>query len=397
MKAVVVGAGIGGLTAALALRRVGWEVELLERAEAVAEVGAGIQLSPNGTRVLSALGLGPAIEAVAYEPDRLEMRLGPSGFRVFSLPLGAEMRRRYGAPYLQVHRADLVDVLVAALAEAAPGAVRTGVAVTGYERGPKGAAALTAGGAVEGDAVIGADGLRSTIREAMLGAERPRFTGAVAWRAVVPREAAPADLPTGACVWAGPARHAVTYPLRRGELVNFVGIVEESGWETESWTEPGAPEALAAEFEGWAAPLAGLIAAIKAPFRWALHDRAPLPRWTDGPVALLGDACHPMLPSFAQGACQAVEDACALAGALGPLEDVAGVDKALARYAARRAPRTSRVQAAALGNLRLFHRRGRLAQALTYGPAFAAGLAAPAILRRRYDWVYAHDETAAAA
>lgn len=422
MKAVIAGGGVGGLTAALCLHRIGWEVTVLERADALREVGAGLQISPNGARVLAALGLLAAVEARGHEPETLEMRLGVSGRRIFSLPAGAAMRRRYGAPYLQIHRADLLDVLAEALAERAPGALRLGVSATGYEtngetggetggetnmgtNGETGAALTTTEGAVEGDLILGADGVHSALRTAMLGPERPRFTGNVAWRGVVPAAALEgAAVPQGACVWAGAGRHAVTYPLAGGATINFVGVVERDGWETESWTEPGAPADVMADFEGWAPPVRAVIAALSTPFRWALHDRAPLPRWSDGPVGLLGDACHPMLPSFAQGACQAMEDAFVLARHLERAapgttpETRAGttdVAAALSRYFAERAPRTAAVQRTAAANVRLFHKRSRLGRAVAYGPAFAAGLAAPGLLRARLSRVYAHDVTAA--
>ena len=388
MKAVVVGAGIGGLAAALAFLRRGWEAEVLERAPRLEEVGAGIQISPNGFRVLAALGVGEAVEATAYEPQALEMRVGATGSRLFRLPQGEAMRRRFGAPYLQVHRADLLEALRAAVA-AAGGVIRTGVMVDGCD----GPAALSDGSvAARGDILIGADGLRSAIREAMLGAEAPRFTGAVAWRAVVPREAAP-GLPEGACVWVGDGRHAVTYPLRGGRLANFVGVVERDEPGEESWTAEGRRADALADFGDWPAPLPDILKAAEAVHRWPLYDRPPLPRWTDGPVALLGDAAHPMLPSFAQGACQALEDAWRLAAEA----DMRGKDlpAALKTYEAKRKPRASAIQKGAMENMMRFHRRDGLTRTFGFLPIAAAGLIAPGVIERRSAWVYAHDETGA--
>lgn len=388
MKAVIVGGGIGGLTAALALRRRGWRVEVLERAARLEPVGAGLQISPNGYRVLAALGLGDAVRAVAYEPQAIQMRMGRSGRKLFDIPLGSESGRRWGAPYLQVHRADLIDALRAALPETA---VRLGTEVEGYEQSEGAvAAAVSGGGAVDADLLIAADGVRSAIRERMLGAERARFTRCVAWRAVVPRERlAGFDAPPGACIWAGEARHAVTYPLRRGELVNFVGIVEADDWRGESWTEPGDRAELARIFEGWSPLIGAIIAEAETLNRWALFDRPPLARWSDGRVALLGDACHPMAPSLAQGACQAMEDAWVLAECVAD----GASPEALRRYEFRRKARASRVQREAAANVRRFHRRGALAQALGYAPIWMMGALAPGFFHRRMDWLYGEDVT----
>ncbi|WP_340109437.1 FAD-dependent monooxygenase [Pikeienuella sp. HZG-20] len=388
-RALIAGGGVGGLAAALALTRAGWDARVFERAAAIGEVGAGIQISANGYRALKALGVAEEIRAGAFAPEAVIMRAGRSGRRLVEVPLGEAGAARWGAPYLQVHRADLIETLRRALERAAPGAVRTGAEVAGYETGPDGAALrLASGETVEGALLIGADGIRSTIREAMLGPEAPRFTGAVAWRAAIPRAALEgAGIEPAAVIWAGRGRHAVTYPLRGGTLLNFVGVVGEDDWRGESWTEPGDPARLRAAFAGWAAPLTRLIDRIEAPFRWALFDRAPLPRWSDGRAVLLGDACHPMPPSLAQGACQALEDACALAARLGP--GAGDIPAALRAHYAARISRVSRVQREARANLRRFHAGG-----LERAAAGAAGAAAPWWFARRLDWLYRGDERA---
>lgn len=392
-KAVVVGAGIGGLAAALALLRRGWQVEALERAPALREVGAGLQISPNGFRVLDALGLGAAVEAGAFEPEEIEMRYGRSGRLIFRLPAGATMRARFGAPYLQVHRADLIETLRAAV-EAAGGVIRTGVEVTGYDAGASGAAAVAASGpAAECDLLVGADGLRSAIRARMLGPEAPRFTGAVAYRAVAPAAAlGDLRLTRGACLWVGPGAHAVTYPLRRGAAVNFVGVVDRDEPGEESWTAAARRDEVAAAFAGWAPPVARIVAEAADWRRWPLYDRAPLVRWSDGRVALLGDAAHPMLPSFAQGACQALEDAWRLAARLEESDDVAA---ALIDFEAARKPRASAIQKGAAENMARFHRRDWLTKTLGFLPIWLAGRIAPQVIDARSAWIYAHDETAA--
>lgn len=388
MKALIAGAGVGGLTAALALRRIGWDVEVMERAARMEPVGAGIQISPNGYRVLSALGLGEAARAVSHEPEAIQMRMGVSGRRLVDIPLKGEAERRWGAPYLQCHRADLIALLADALG---PDAVRLGAEIVDFNEREDGVCvALAEGGTRSGVLLIGADGLRSTVRELMLAPAPARFTGAVAWRAVVERaRLGEVHVPPGACVWAGEGRHAVTYPLGRdGALVNFVGVVEEEGWRSESWSEPGAREDVAKIFEGWTPLIGAIIEAAPAFNRWALFDRPPLQRWTSGRVALIGDACHPMAPSLAQGACQAMEDAWALAAAL-EAGDLAG----LSRYERVRKPRTTRAQREALANLRRFHKRSPLAKAAGYAPIWAMGRFAPGFFHRRMDWLYGFDVT----
>ncbi len=373
-RVLVAGGGVGGLAAALALHRAGWEAQVFERAAEIGEVGAGLQLGANGWRALDALSVAGRVEAGAFAAPAIEMRRGRGGALLAAVPLGA----RWGAPHLCVHRADLVAALFSALP---PGAVRTGAEAAGYETGPGGAALrLASGETIEGDLVIGADGLRSRIREAMLGPEAPRFTGFVAWRATVPAEAAPG---AAACVtaWTGAGRHAVTYPLRGGRLLNFVGLVRED-WRKEGWTEPGDPAALRALFSGWAPPLARILAAVEAPFRWALFDRPPLPRWSDGAAVLLGDAAHPMLPSLAQGAAQALEDAVALAARL---DRAADVPAALRAHFAARIGRVTRVQAEARANLARFHRD----DPVTRLGIRAIHRLAPGWFARRLDWLYA--------
>lgn len=390
--ALVTGAGIGGLTAALCLARRGWGVHVLEAAEALSEVGAGLQLSPNAMRVLDALGLGEAIAAAGFEPQALELRLGRSGRKVFSIAAAEAARRHWGAPYLHIHRADLVDILSAAI-EASPHAViSTGARAVSYASTPQGPQVMSASGEpLAADLVVGADGVHSVIRSQMLRSDRARFTGNLAWRAVVETGRLDHPPPPTACVWAGPGRHAVTYRLRGGELTNFVGVVERSDWQGESWTEQGTREEALSDFAGWAPEVTELIDKASRHFRWALFDRAPLPRWHDGAVALLGDACHPMLPFMAQGAAMAIEDAWVLAR---EVSGAADVETGLARYEAIRKPRTSRMQAASRGNMQTFHRRSRAGQLATYGPMWLGGQILPGLVRAHQDWIYGHDVTA---
>lgn len=393
MKALIAGGGIGGITTALASVDAGIDVALFEKSAALGEVGAGIQISPNGVKVLDRLGLRDAIDRVAFRPEALEMRMGQSGTQLFSIPMGEAAERRYGAPYLHVHRADLMTVLSGALSKRAPNAIRLSREIVGYAQTERGVTLTFADGTnEEGDVLVGADGIHSHVRERMIGHDAPRFTSNVAWRVVVPAASLPHKLvPPTACIWVGPGRHAVTYYLRKGDLVNFVGVVERSDWQSESWTERGEKRDLAADFAGWAKPIEAIIAAAGECYRWALFDRHPLDRWHEGRVALMGDAAHPMLPFLAQGAVMAIEDAWVLSRKLKGATDIAA---ALAAYETERKPRTTRAQLAARRRTGLYHKRGMAAQLTTYGPMWLAARLAPGAIYAQQDWLFTHDVVA---
>lgn len=391
MRVAIAGGGIGGLTAALCLQQAGIEPVVIERAPQLGDVGAGLQLSPNAMQVLGTLGLEPALRRQAVEPEALEMRHGASGTLVFAIPAGAAMQRRFGAPYLHIHRADLVACLAQALAERAPQALRLGVAVTAAVNAGGGVdVALSDGSSLRVDALVGADGIHSTVR-ALLGLDdTPRFTGQVAWRATVEASRLPPGLiARRATVWTGPGRHVVTYQLRGGQLVNLVAVIEQDGWTGESWTEPGNTAELAAAFAGFCTPVRTALAAVDSCYRWALHDRAPQPVWSYGRIGLMGDAVHPMLPFQAQGAAMAIEDAFVLARCL----QAFGPEEGWPAYAGRRQARTAQVQAAARANAGIFHRTSPLAQLATYGPMWAAARLLPGFVNSRQDWIYACNVT----
>jgi len=389
MKAIIVGGGIGGLATALALQRIGWEVEVLEQAAAIEEVGAGLQISPNGVKILKALGVWPRIEATLFEPRAIEMHAGASGTRIFSIPVREISRQRWGAPYINIHRADLVDAMKDTLVELSPGAIRLDARVTGYVRDGAGAAAILADGdRVAGDLVVGADGIHSAIRRQMHGADRPRFTGNVAWRAVVPVDRLGAHPPPPtARVWTGRDKHAVTTRIRAGTLANFVGIVEQSHWREEGWHFPGRREEALADFGDWNPVLRTILEECDSLYRWGLFGRSPLAHWSDGPVMLVGDACHPMLPSFAQGAVQALEDAQVLAGKLADGRDI---DAACRAAFDARIARATRVQRASARNARVYHGKGP-AGPLTLPVLGLSGRLAPGVLLRQLDWLYGHE------
>ena len=392
MKILISGGGIGGLTAALCFLHHGAEVTVLEQAPKLGEVGAGIQIPPNAMKVFAALGLDAELAETAFRPVAIEARMGLSGLELFHIPLAEHAVKRWGAPYLHIHRADYIAVLAAALRSQSPHALLLGGEVAGYSQTEDEVEVRLADGRrISGDALIGADGIHSPVREQMLGAEKPIFTGNIAWRAVVPMAALGAHAPRPtACVWMGPGKHCVTYRLRRGTLANFVGVVERDDWTTESWTERGTREEALADFADWHPTITRLLGEADTLYRWALFDRAPLPRWVDGRVALLGDAAHPMLPFMAQGAAMAVEDAWVVAREVTQKTSPA---RGLEAYQHLRLSRASRVQAGSRANAKTFHKRTRLGQLATYGPMWLAGKFAPVAVHKLQDPIYGHDVT----
>ena len=394
MRALIAGAGIGGLAAALALNQGGVEVQLFERSRTLGEVGAGVQVSPNGARVLHALGLAPALDAVAFRPQAVELRLHRSGLTVSRRPLGAEIERRYGFPYYHLHRADLHRVLEAAVRErCGEGAIQLGREVEGFEQDDRGVELVFAdGGRARGDVAIGADGIHSRVRAALLGPENPQFTGHVAWRGLVPAERLRhAGVRPVVTSWMAPHSHAVTYFVRRGELVNFVGVTEHDAWRGESWTERGDKADLLRDFAGWHPTVRAIVEAIDEPYRWALFVRRPLPKWSEGRVTLLGDACHPMLPYMAQGAVMSIEDGYVLAQYLRLRPG--DITAALAEYETLRLPRTAKVQAGARAAGARFHLSDPLARLKTYGKMGLAARLSPQKAASANDWLMAYDAT----
>jgi salicylate hydroxylase len=380
----VIGGGIGGLTAALALLRAGLDVRIYEQSRELSEVGAGIQLAPNCTRVLRGLGVLPAVERVAFAPAAIDFRRWDDGRVVSETPLGASIEARYGAPYLHAHRSDLVAVLADAVGA---DRVETGRRCSGVTYDGAGAEVRFAdGGTAAADMVVGADGIHSVVRESLFGPEQPHFTGHVAYRGLVPAERlAHLALEPICTARLGPGAHFVHYFVSAGRLHNVVCVMETGSWRRESWTDTGDPAELREAFAGWHPVIRGIVDALDRPLKWALFDRPPLARWSAGPVTLLGDACHPMLPYAAQGAAQAVEDAAVLAACLAPADD-RGVPAALTRYETIRRGRTARVQQISRGNARLFH--------LPDGPdqqARDAVMRSSSGIAPDIDWLYGHD------
>ena len=393
MRVLIAGAGIGGLTAALALLRRGIDVEVYEQAGELREVGAGLQLSANGTRVLDALGVAAPLQALSCEASGKEVRLWNSGETWKLFDLGAVSIERYGFPYLTIYRPDLLAVLADAVRELKPQAIHLGSKATGFTQDALGVELRLEGGkAAKGEALMGADGVHSCIRQSLFGPDKPSFTGIIAWRGIVPMQRLPERMkrPVGTN-WIGPGGHVVHYPLRGGTLMNFVGILERPGWQVESWSARGTTEELAADFKGWHEDVQAMIRNIDTPYKWALMTRAPMERWTNGRASLLGDACHSMLPMLAQGAVMAIEDGYCLARCL---EDGASdVAAALARYEGARRERTRRAVEGSAANAGRFH-NPRLAD-----PAEAKKYVdrewAEDRIAERYEWLFRYDVTRA--
>jgi 6-hydroxynicotinate 3-monooxygenase len=354
LNVAIIGAGIGGLTAAACLRRTGIGVTIFEQARGFARVGAGIQQAPNAVRVLYALGLKEQLLAQAFQPDSNDSRDYDTGALTNAFPLGQAIRDRHGVPYFLMHRGDL-HAMLASLVPA--DTIRLNHKLDGLEQLSDGAVRLrfTNGEEVEADAVVGADGVHSVVRAFMLGKEAPRYTGRVAYRTVFPT-ARLNGLDVHPCVkWWGPDRHIVSYFVnpRRDELY-FVTSTPEPDFEVESWSAKGDLATLRAAYDTFHPQVRAILAACPEVHKWALVERDPLPHWTEGSVTLLGDACHPMTPYMAQGASTSIEDGVILSRFLDGV-DRDGVAAALQRYEATRKPRTSRIQMTSAQNTWLRH------------------------------------------
>lgn len=391
---VIAGGGVGGLTAALTLARIGRATLVLERAPAFREVGAGLQLAPNATRILRELGVLEHLTGLAVSPAHIRIRRGRDGADLAKISL-ADAEKRYGAPYLSVHRADLLSALLLRAYDNRLIQIRSDAALTGFLQDERGVAVTYRSSAGEqrrasGDALIGADGVRSLVRRRMQerDADRPAYTGHTAWRTLLPASELSEPFRRAASnLWMGERAHLVHYPLRGGSVVNVVALVEDA-WRGDGeddpkfWDHEGDWKFLANRFKDWAPEARELMRPGDSWMRWPLFDRPPLDSFARGRVALLGDAAHPMVPYLAQGAAQAIEDAAALARAFADSPDDSAT--ALAAYTAARRDRATRIQAASRAQGDIYHLAGFKA----FARDMVLRASGSSRLLARQDWIY---------
>jgi len=388
---LIAGAGIGGLTAALALLKLGFDVDLYEQARELKEVGAGLNLSANGNRALHALGVLDDLKPLACDLTGKEIRLWNTGQTWKLFDLGAVSVERYGFPYLAVYRPDLLSVLANAVRREKADAIHLNSWCVGFtQEDGRVTLKLKGGGEVSGDALIGADGVHSKIRQALFGDDKPEFTGIMAWRATVPMQRLPKHMARMVGTnWVGSGANVVHYPVRRGEMMNFIGSVERDDWKTESWTTRGTAEECANDYKGWHEEVHLMIRNAPSLFKWALLGRSPMDRWTIGHVSLLGDACHPTLPSLGQGAMMAIEDGFVLARCFERYSSDVGT--ALARYEDARRDRTRRVVTGSAENAKRFHNPALASR--DGAQAYVDGEWSEDRIKQRYEWLFTYDVT----
>jgi salicylate hydroxylase len=390
----VIGAGIGGLAAALALLRRGIDVEVYEQSNELKEVGAGIQISSNGTRVLFALGLETALASVQVRPERRELRHWSTGETWNWFDLGDKSIERFGTPHLMLHRADLHGILADAVRALKPDAVALNKrCVSVVSQAGHVEVAFEDGGRVRAPYVIGADGIHSRVRVCLFGPSKPVFTGCIAWRGLIPMQRLPSRLVRMVGTnWLGPHGNVLHYPVRRGEIMNFVSTSEREDWQVESWSTVGTTAELRNDFRDWHADVQVMIDQIATPYKWALMIREPMAAWSKGRVTLLGDACHPTLPFLGQGGVMSIEDGYVVAACLDRYFDEP--DVAFARYEEIRRERTSMVVRKASEN-----KASAFAPSLADRDRIAEEVAREwqqVRLRERMEWLYNYDATAIA-
>lgn len=389
LKVLIAGGGIGGLSTALALLKQGLDVEVYEQAAELREVGAGIQISPNGNRALHSLGVFERLKQLSTEADCKEIRLWNTGKTWKLFDLGDEAIRRYGFPYMTVFRPNLLQVLADAVRQLKPDAIHLGVRCTGVSQSQTQVTLeFENGDKVVGDALIGADGVHSKIRAALFGADKPLFSGMVAWRTLVPMEVLPSYMARNVATnWIGPGGHVVHYPLNGGKVMNFVGTLEGNTWTSPPWNAPATVEECTAAFKGWHADVHAMIGKAPSILKWALCGRNFLDHWTRDRVTLLGDACHPTLPFLAQGAVFTIEDAVVLGRCFAKYGD--DIPTVLAKYEDARLERAYRMVQGAADNTSRFHHPAL--ESPEKADEFVAREWQQTAISARYDWLFSYD------
>ncbi len=390
IKVHIIGAGIGGLTTALALAQNGVEVEVFEKASKFTNVGAGLQLSPNVMTVFSSLDLSKEVEASCCEPKAGILRDYKTGKALLTTRMQKDYQARYGHKYLHIHRADLIDTIAEA-AQKAGIKIHFGAQVSSIRETETGTRLENIGKTHQANLLIVADGIRSFLREEIAGKSRPVFTGQVAWRGLVPTSDLPPEtIPFAANNWLGPRQHFVSYYVSGGEMINFVAVQERSEWAEENWGIPADIGELKNAFKSWDPRVTSLIDACRNVYLWGLFDHPPLAKWTTKRMALLGDAAHPMLPFMAQGAAMAVEDAWVLTHCL--INTPSNVSQALQNYEAFRKSRTTRLQKTSRENAALYHQASPLGRVIRKAK-FKIATDIPSIAFSRLDKIYGVDVT----
>ena len=385
-KILIVGGGIGGMTAAACLLQAGLDVDVFEQAPRLGEVGAGIQLSANPMRVLRQLGLVEQLEEAGVRPSSYQFRMFDSGEVLQEVPLGDGYLDRHGVPYLSVHRADLLDALIGAVRALRADAVTLNAKLVDFSEDANGVTLrFEDGREARGDVLVGADGIRSIVRERILGKTEVHYTGDQSWRILVPGDRLAAEMrPDTVNICVGPGKHGVIYRIRPDGLVNMVGCVEYETWDAESWTNRRPWTELKADFEGWSDDVQAIIDGADRDecFRWAMNNRPPVDNWSTARATLLGDAAHPTLPYMAQGGGMAVEDGAVIARAFQQEKDIG---EALQVYQRNRLDRTARIVNESSANREMFH--------LPSEEALRAAFANRDMNAERNDWLFSYDPT----